>query len=101
MRRIAVVLVVPMVALAGAGCSEQIDTAKAERSIKTGIESKTSGGVPVRSVSCPKDVEVKKGKSFDCTVTGTNGKKATITVVQTDDKGNVTYSGNLAALVER
>jgi hypothetical protein len=101
MRRFFVLLAVPVAALAMAGCDKQIDTSKAERSIKAGIQSKTSGAVVIRAVACPKDVKVEKGKTFDCTVTATNGKTAPIHVVQTDDKGNVTYSGNVSSLVTR
>jgi hypothetical protein len=99
-RPLAVVAIVP-IALAVAGCSKKIDTDKAERSIKAGLEGKTGGRVAIASVTCPDDVGVKKGKRFDCTVKGANGRTATVTVVQTDDKGNVTYSGNLAALAGR
>jgi hypothetical protein len=101
MRRLLAVVAIVPIALAAAGCSKKIDTDKAERSIKAGLESKSSGRVAIASVTCPHDVDVKKGKRFDCTVKGTNGRTATVTVVQTDDKGSVTYSGNLAALAGR
>jgi hypothetical protein len=99
-RLVAVVAIVPIV-LAVAGCSKKIDTDKAERSIKAGLQSKSGGTVAIASVTCPDDVDIEKGKRFDCTVKGTNGRTATVTVVQTDDKGSVTYSGNLAALAGR
>jgi hypothetical protein len=99
-RSLALLAVVPL-ALAVAGCSKKIDTDKAEKSIKAGLEAKTGGAVDIASVACPNDVEVEKGKHFDCTVKGPNGRTATVTVVQTDDDGNVTYSGNLSALVGR
>jgi Domain of unknown function (DUF4333) len=99
-RLLAVVATVPF-ALALAGCSKKIDTDKAERSIKAGLQSKSGGRVAIASVTCPDDVDLEKGKRFDCTVKGTNGRTATVTVVQTDDRGSVTYSGNLAALAGR
>jgi hypothetical protein len=103
MRRVvAVVAIVVPIALAVAGCSKKkIDTDKAERSIKAGLQSKSDGRVAIASVTCPDNVDIEKGKRFDCTVKGTNGRTATVTVVQTDDKGSVTYSGNLAALAGR
>jgi hypothetical protein len=101
MRRLLAVVAIVPIALAAAGCSKKIDTDKAERSIKAGLESKTGGRVAIASVTCPDDVDVEKGKRFDCTVKGMNGRTATVTVVQTDDKGSVTYSGNLAALAGR
>jgi hypothetical protein len=105
-RLLAVVAIVPIalalaLALALAGCSKKIDTDKAERSIKAGLQSKTGGRVAIASVTCPDDVDIDKGKRFDCTVKGTNGRTGTVTVVQTDDKGSVTYSGNLSALAGR
>ena len=88
-------------ALAFAGCSHTIDASKAERSIKAGLEGKARRGVSIAAVSCPTDVSAKKGNNFACTVKATNGKTAKVTVEQTDDKGHVTYSGNLAPLAER
>ena len=101
MRRLLAVVATVPIALAGAGCSKKIDTDKAERSIKAGLQSKSGGRVAIASVTCPDDVDIAKGKRFDCAVKGTNGRTATVTVVQTDDKGSVTYSGNLAALARR
>jgi hypothetical protein len=101
MRRLLAVVAIVPIALALAGCSKKIDTDKAERSIKAGLQSKTGGRVAIASVTCPDDVDIDKGKRFDCTVKGTNGRTGTVTVVQTDDKGSVTYSGNLSALAGR
>jgi hypothetical protein len=101
MRRLLAVVAIVPIALALAGCSKKIDTDKAERSIKAGLQSKTGGRVAIASVTCPDDVDIDKGKRFDCTVKGTNGRTGTVTVVQTDDKGSVTYSGNLSALARR
>jgi hypothetical protein len=100
MRRLLAAVAVAPAALAVVGCAKKIDTDKAEQSIKAGLESK-SRGATIASVTCPNDVDVQKGKRFDCTVKGTNGKTAIVTVLQTDDKGNVTYSGNLSALAGR
>jgi uncharacterized protein YgiM (DUF1202 family) len=88
-------------ALAAAGCTtkKKIDTSKAERSIKSALESKKSGSIS--TVSCPDSVDVKKGATFQCSIVGTNGKTAKVTVLQTDDKGDVTYSGNLTAIIRR
>jgi outer membrane murein-binding lipoprotein Lpp len=83
-----------------AGCSSTIDSDKAESEIQKGIERQSSGQIPVKAVDCPDDVEAKKGDTFQCTVTGDNGKTGPVTVVQKDDEGNVTYSGNLQALVQ-
>jgi hypothetical protein len=98
MRRTLLVFVLVAAAIALAGCTKKIDTSKAEQSIKAGLDSKARRGITIASVRCPGDINVKKGNNFACTVTATNGRTASVKVVQTDDKGNVTYSGNLAAL---
>jgi Domain of unknown function (DUF4333) len=101
MLRPLLVVSVLVAGLAMTGCTKKIDTSKAERSIKAGLESKARNGVTIASVTCPSDVKAQKGNNFACTVTASNGKTAKVTVVQTDDNGNVTYSGNLAPLAGR
>ena len=102
MPRPMLVVAVPVAALALTACGQKkIDTSKAEQSIKAGLESRQRNGVNITSVTCPSNVDVKKGNNFACTVKGANGRTAKVTVVQTDDKGNVTYSGNLAPLAQR
>ena len=101
MVRLAYVVTAIAVAVALTGCAtKKIDTSKAERSIKAGLESRARNGVSIASVACPSDVAVRKGNNFDCTVKARNGKTAKVEVVQTDNKGNVTYSGNLAPLAQ-
>ena len=70
------------------GCGETvIDSSKVEKSIgRTVID---QAGVHVKSVSCPKDPKAKKGATFTCTVTATDGSKGEAVVTQTDDDGNV------------
>jgi Domain of unknown function (DUF4333) len=100
MVRLAVVVTALAAAVALSGCTKKIDTSKAERSIKVGLESRARNGVAIASVACPSNVAVKKGNNFACTVKARNGKTAKVEVVQTDNKGNVTYSGNLAPLAQ-
>ena len=73
------------------GCGETvIDSSKVEKSIgRTVID---QAGVHVKSVSCPKDPKAKKGATFTCTVTATDGTKGDATVTQSDDDGNVRTS---------
>lgn len=47
------------------------------------------GGIDIR-VTCPDDVEVGKGKKFECLATSERGE-LTFVVEQTDDFGNVTF----------
>ena len=100
MGRLAVVVTALAAVVALSGCAKKIDTSKAERSIKAGLASRARNGVSIASVACPSNVAVKKGNNFACTVTARNGRTAKVKVVQTDNKGNVTYSGNLAPLAQ-
>ncbi|HEX3874618.1 MAG TPA: DUF4333 domain-containing protein [Solirubrobacteraceae bacterium] len=78
---------------AGSGCGGGLDTAKAERTVKSEIASAT--GSAVKSVSCPSSVPYKKGAAFTCIATGADGTTAPITLTQTDAKGNVHISAPL------
>ena len=81
-------LVFVVMALSAAGCKKQLDSGKAESSIKSGLEAK---GVKVESVSCPSGKAAKKGDTFDCTGKA-GGKDFTVTVEQQDDEGNVKWA---------
>lgn len=62
-----------------AGCGETvIDSAKTEAAIEENLQK--SVGQKVSSVECPSDVEVKAGKTFDCTVSLAGGKQETATL---------------------
>lgn len=87
--RILLVAASGLIALAGCG-STSIDTHKAEGFIKTTVV--TQVGAHVKSVSCPSSETAKKGASFTCTVTGTDGSKGAALVTERDDKGNVHVS---------
>src|SRR5919106_423105 len=64
-RPVGVVVGISALALAIAGCGgEVIDDGKAEDFIRDGLEERV--GVQVSSVDCPSDVDVEKGKTFDC-----------------------------------
>ncbi|MFA9399963.1 MAG: DUF4333 domain-containing protein [Acidobacteriota bacterium] len=68
-----IVLLVPVIALAGCA-GTVIDSRKAEDAIADNVESAT--GVTVTSVTCPDDVDVEAGKSFECEVATANGSGA-------------------------
>ena len=74
----------------GSGCGGKIDTAKAERTIRTLVAAQT--GAMVSTVACPHDVAEKRGATFTCTATGYDGTTAPVLVTQTDGKGNVHIS---------
>ena len=75
----------------------------AERSIKAGLESKTSDGLRIADRDVPEGHR-RHRRCDTFTVHGdatADGTTAQVTVVQHDDKGDVTYSGDLSALVQR
>jgi hypothetical protein len=72
--------------LAGCGAS-QLDGASAERTIRTLVTSKL--GVPVKAVSCPRNVKLQKGRVSVCQVTLASGEVEPFTITQKDGKGNV------------
>ena len=65
-----------------------IDTDKAESEITKQLDKQVGKGA---KVSCPSDIEAKKGDTFNCTATDPDGNKATIVVTQKDDEGNVSW----------
>ena len=73
-----------------AGCGKTLNSADLENELKTQL-GKDAGAQP-KSVTCPKDIEVKKGKKFDCTLVAPNGDKVTVNVTLTNDKGGFTAS---------
>jgi hypothetical protein len=67
-----------------------IDSSSAEKSIADNIQ-KQIGQRP-KAVSCPDDIEAKKGSTFNCKVTAANGKTATVKASQTDDNGHFNFT---------
>lgn len=71
-------------------CTPTLNSEKLEAEIQKGIKEQTK--TEVKSVSCPKQIKVDKGKKFECTAEAEDGTKATVTVTQEDDKGNVKWN---------
>ena len=81
--------VVGVDALALTGCGTKvIDQGKAEKFTKQVV---VANGAAAKSVKCPGDVEVKKGKTFKCTAVLTNGQTFKLTFQMTDSKGTVKF----------
>jgi hypothetical protein len=79
-------------ALAGCGGSDKpkpLDTERVERAIENSILQKRK---LVASVSCPSNIERKKGKRFRCVATYRGGSTPFL-VTQRDDRGSVNYVG--------
>jgi hypothetical protein len=67
------------VAFLAVGCGETvIDDAKTEATLEENLQK--SVGQKVSSVECPSGVEVKAGRTFDCTVNLAGGKQETATL---------------------
>jgi NAD(P)H-hydrate repair Nnr-like enzyme with NAD(P)H-hydrate epimerase domain len=89
--RCAAVAALLAVAFLAVGCGETvIDDAKTEAAIEENLQK--SVGQKVSSVDCPSGVEVKAGKTFDCTVSLAGGKEetATLKIINSDADVEVT-----------
>jgi Domain of unknown function (DUF4333) len=86
-RAVAAVALAAGIALGGCG-TKMLNTDNAEKEIVRGLEQQTKARNP--KVSCPDDVEIKKGDRFNCRATA-GGDSATIAVEQLDDEGNIRW----------
>ena len=95
-------LVVVLVSLAGCGGSSSstgsattsggpgtVDTSTIEQQIESQLSGPT---VTITSVSCPSDVQKKKGGTFDCTAQIKGGGTATVVVTQVNGINRYTYA---------
>lgn len=78
--------------LAVAGCGS-IDATKTEKAVREEIA--RSIGAKLRSVECPENVPLDRGRNFVCTATGADGTRVPVPVTQTDDAGNVEFRAQL------
>jgi len=72
--------------MAASGCGS-VDTPKLEGKIEEGL--KDMAGLDAK-VSCPDDVNLKKGDEFECEADA-DGDKLTINATQQDDDGNIEW----------
>lgn len=78
------------VALSLAACGEAtLDTGNIEDEIAPQVADQT--GTKDVELSCPDDVEAKKGDEFECDVTAAGGVEAKVKVVQENDEGDVNW----------
>jgi len=89
--RAAIAAIAAMAALGLAACGTVIDDGKAEDAVQASVEKDLN--VKVQSVDCPGDVDVKKGKTFDCEVVAVNGDKSTATLKILNDDADVAFVG--------
>lgn len=87
LKKVTVVTSLVALATALAGCGDKtIDQGKAEDLARKVAD---SGTVKTKSIECPSDTKVEKGKSFDCDLEYEDGAKGTITMHMSDDEGTV------------
>ena len=87
--RIARAATLVAVILVAVGCTKSLDTSSLESALKSQVESEfNASGL---TISCPDNIKVEAGGTFECTASGPSGQTFTIEVTQTDDKGNVTW----------
>ena len=90
---LAVVVAVPALAIATAGCSvsigggDTIDSADLEKELADQLAPQAGVDPADVSVSCPDDQEAEKGAKFQCELTAPNGDKVQVDVTLTNDEG--------------
>jgi hypothetical protein len=80
-----IVVIFGVLVLIGALSPTKIDATKAENLVRSHING-------AQSVTCPSGIEAKSGRTFDCTVTLTDGSTETVTLHINDDSGNAQFS---------
>ncbi len=78
--------------LALAGCGS-IDATRTENAVRQEIA--RGVGAKLRSVECPEDVPLERGRDFSCTAIGADGTRVPVPVTQTDDSGKVEFQVQL------
>jgi hypothetical protein len=88
-------LAAALVALALGACSasvsvggKNLDTAKLEDRISAEIDKQLNVKT---DVSCPRNVKIKEGDTFECTAKADDGSTRQVQVTQKDDEGNVHF----------
>ncbi len=97
--RIGLVLAVALAVIALSACSvsfggsDQIDHKKAETLLRDNLHP-NSGSPKLTSISCPSGVKIKKGGTFDCTVSFADGSTSTVTIHMTDSSGRISFNSS-------
>jgi len=82
-------LALAALAAAAVSCTKPLDTSELQTTLERQLEAEL--GTTGLTVSCPTDVEVRKGGKFDCSVSKTGSPSLRVEITQTDEKGNVTW----------
>jgi hypothetical protein len=82
-------LVVPLLAVVSAGCSDVLDETTLEQELTEQV--RPSLAEPAMTVDCPSDVEVEAGATFTCTARAPDGAVTVVEVTQQNDAGDVEW----------
>ena len=87
--RATLLVLVAVLALAGAACTQTLDRVSLETTLTEQLEEELDEtGI---TVECPDDVEVEAGAVFECSGTSADGATMTVEVTQQDDEGSVEW----------
>jgi hypothetical protein len=78
-----------VIALAGCGSSQVLNSSQVERNIESKVNAFT--GVSV-TATCPSDIPLKRGQATVCTVKARDGTKANVHVLETNNNGRAHIS---------
>lgn len=92
-RRVRRAVAAAALVLALGGCSvsvggDTLDSAGLEEEIRKEIAKEVDGEI---RVSCPRDVKIKEGHTFQCRAGFDDGSESQVQVTQTDGDGNVRF----------
>src|SRR5215207_7072119 len=91
--RLAVWAAAAVVGVVVVGCgSEQLDVAKGEGLIASGLGPRIGLKASEAKVACPDDVAIENGARFECTLSTPAGAKLLVRVEQTSDAGDVWFN---------
>ena len=93
--RFARVVALIVMAASAAACTKTLDKNGLEVQLATELQQNG----PALTVHCPDGVKAQAGAVFTCTATEPSGSSFQISVTQTDDKGNVTWTFTGASAV--
>jgi hypothetical protein len=84
------VAVVCVAALAACGIGTKVlDGKEVEKQIADGLVAQ--GKPQPKSIACPKELEAKKDKTYECTLTAPNGDQLPIAIKMTNDDGKYAW----------
>ncbi len=75
-------------------CTPQLNINKFKTVVGKEFTEKTK--IAIQNITCPKNVEIKVGKVFNCEIEAEDGKVITLEVTQTNDSGKVSWKAKVS-----